>query len=145
MHISPARRHIVLHLPLLLQLCITTCLALTGQQFANVFQLDQPFRTVRGGCARNGPNGWPMLNHAIEATSDAFEMAASVQQQIGLYNRDSADSRKLRALFFLFFGITFGDGFQISPGKEANYTYVRRTIPPLKLPLWQETVTLLIS
>lgn len=65
------------------------------------------------------------------AAGDAFTMADTVGSQIGNYNADTASSERLRALLFLFFGITFEGRFQLSPNSVASYDYVKSARLPL--------------
>lgn len=111
-------------IPLLLLFFVTTSLALTPDKFLDTFRVDTPVNGP-GGCSRDSPNGQYMLWPVIEATGDAFNTAALVQQQLGSYNVNSPSSKRLRGLLFLFFGITFGDTYQLSPDSVANYTYVK--------------------
>ena len=113
------------NLSALLLFSITSSIALfTPDKFLDTFRVDSPVTGV-GGCARDAPNGQYMLFYVVEATGDAFDTAAIVQQQLGAYNVNSPSSRRLRGLPFLFFGITFEDGYQITPNRVGTYNYVK--------------------
>lgn len=122
MQLPSTRRHQAFRLPLLLLLFVTTSHALTHREFFGTFRFHLPLIGV-GGCNRY-VNGVSTLSWALTATSDAFNMAATVGQQIGSYNINSPSSRRLRGLLFVFFGVTFGDEYQLSPDSVQNYTYV---------------------
>ena len=115
---------------LLFLIYITTSHAITGSQFVQTFNIDNPIRGP-GGCGRISPNGVDMLPHTVNAVSDAFDMIAAVQSQIKLFRFYTPDAQKLRRLLFLFFGITYGDVNQINVEKVQNYTFVQGTTPTL--------------
>lgn len=125
MQLPLASRYQFFRSSLLLLFLITTSLAITVQQFVNTFNLDDPVNGP-GGCHRNAPNGVPMLSYALDATTDAFNMATTVNTTINNYK--GSTGKRLRALLFLFFGISFeltSSDFRPSPNSRDSFIIVR--------------------
>ena len=111
----------------------------------NTYSLHYPLNSL-GGCGRPSPNGIDMLSFTVTAVTDAFNMVAAVQFEITSYGFDTPESKRLRALLFLFFGITFDDENQVTADTIQNYNYVSGTgSPPEDCHAQPETKTSLIS
>ena len=128
MPLPPRSHYLIVQLFVLILLSITSSIAITEEQFGDIFTLHSP-ATSPGGCSRTLPNGVNMLSHTVTAFTDAFTMAGAVQSQIKSFRFDTTASKKLRNLFFLFFGITFGDQNQINAEKAQDYIYVQGAEP----------------
>ena len=113
-----------LKLVLLLLYYATTLFALSLTDLEKTFNLRDP-STGPGGCDRNAPNGVYMQTYVLTAVTDAFSMAEKVYQQIDLYGLDNPSSKRLRALLYIFFGITFDEDFELTERKVKYFNYVK--------------------
>lgn len=122
------RHHHVSHISLLLLLLnlITASLAITQAQLRHTFNFHDPADTAPGGCDRNALIGKPMAAHVLASTTDAFQMAAKIQQNIGSYMYESTFLDRMRRCLFLFFGIKFQDDHRLNPDSVDNFIYVQR-------------------
>ena len=82
---------------------------LPQQVFYNTFNIYTP--TGKGGCYRNAPNGVQMMAHTIGSLGGALAVAQTVAQNLPNYPTETY----IRALLFLFFGITFQANHQLRP------------------------------
>ena len=123
MQIPPSSRCQSFKFPFLVLTLTTISLAITPQQLSDTFNLHSPPDGV-GGCDRNAPNGESMLPYVRTALTDAFNLAATVNNNIDSYNVNSPSSQRLRYLLTLFFSIKF-NGNKLSTSWVGAYHYVK--------------------